>query len=127
MQELMNFLAFSFDYILLLLGGLDGLLNTLFIILLLDVVTCGSKLLYYFKFDMKKIIMWLVRNIGILVVIMLSVVMDTFLNNGEIIRDVVILSFIVNKITSILIIWKDMGLKLPSIISKTLDKIKSLK
>ncbi len=128
MLYVLNILTFGlFDNFLLLLGGFDQLLSSLFIILFLDVVTSISKLLYFFTFDLKKIIMWFIRNVGIFVVIILSVTMDKFLGNGVFIRDVVIYTFLINKITNILILWKNMGLKMPSIINKTLDKINTLK
>ncbi len=110
-----------------ILGGYDFPIYSLLLIVGLDAITRFSSYIYFRKININKLIMWFIRNIGIFVIISLAVLFESFLGDGTMIRDVVIYTFSINKIITILEMWKNMGIKLPSIIVTTLEKIKALR
>ncbi len=114
------------SYLINLLGGFDSLMQILLTVMALDVISRLSSVIYFRKFNYKTFLMWFVRNIGIMVVIVLAQIFNQILPD-EFLRDVVIYTFVINKVVVILDMWKNMGLKYPSILNTTLEKIKQLK
>ncbi|MBR1376665.1 MAG: phage holin family protein [Bacilli bacterium] len=111
--------------LIFLLGEFDFLLKAILALMFIDYITgvCSS-------FVNKKINssiggQGIVKKVGYLCVIAVSVILDQMLESNGAIRTLVITTFILNEMLSILENSSQMGIKIPKIIYKSLEKIDS--
>ena len=101
-----------------LLGGIDTLITTLIIFIVLDYITGVCKGIYRKELSSKKGVKGIIKKVGYLFIIILSSLFD----NGTI-RTITIYFFISNEAISILENWALMDLPLPK---KLLNVFKNL-
>lgn len=107
-------------------GGFDFCFQSLLVMMVLDYITGICKAILKKKLNCTVGVRGMIKKVGYLVIVALAVLLDRIIQDGTTIRCLVIYSFIVNEGISILENWGAMGLKLPSIIETTLEKLNTL-
>lgn len=107
-----------------LFGGIDTLITTLIIFIVLDYITGVCKGIYRKELNSKKGLKGIIKKIGYLIIIILASLFDKITNNTDgTIRTITIYFFISNEAISILENWALMDLPLPK---KLLNVFKNL-
>lgn len=107
-----------------LFGGIDTLITTLIIFIVLDYITGVCKGIYRKELNSKKGLKGIIKKIGYLFIIFLASLFDKITNNTDgTIRTITIYFFISNEAISILENWALMDLPLPK---KLLNVFKNL-
>ena len=109
------------------LGGLDTALQTLLIMILLDYITGICKAIHNKKINSTIGAKGIIKKVGYLIIVALSVLLDKVTGNTGAIRSLVIYFFVANEGISILENWGAMGLPLPKKIFEVLDQVKKEK
>lgn len=107
-----------------LLGGFDTALITLLIIMALDYFTGVCKAIFNKKIDSKVGAKGIIKKVGYLVIVALSVLLDRLMGDTGAIRTLVIYFFVANEGISVLENWGAMGLPLPQKIFDVLEQLK---
>lgn len=109
------------------LGGLDIALKTLLIMIVLDYITGVCKAIHNKKLNSLIGAKGIVKKVGYLVIVAMSVLLDKTVGDTGAIRSIVIYFFVANEGISILENWSAMGLPLPKKIFEVLEQIKNEK
>ncbi len=114
-----------FSIIIYLLGGLDILLKSFFIIMMIDYITGICKAIYLKKLNSKTGFVGLLKKFGYLLIIILATLVDKIFNDSSMaIRTLVLYFFIANESISILENWGIMGLPLPKKLYQVFEQLK---
>lgn len=109
-----------------LFGGLDSLIRTLLIIIVLDYITGIIKALIKKKLNSTIGIKGIIKKLGYLLVVILVTNIDNILgDNTQALRTLVLYFFIANESISILENWALIGLPLPQKLYNSLEKLKN--
>lgn len=128
MKNIINFITSTFlTTVVYYLGGLDIDLKTLLIMILLDYITGLCKAIHNKKINSLIGAKGIVKKVGYLIVVAMSVLLDQVVGDTGAIRSLVIYFFVANEGISILENWGAMGLPLPKKIFDVLDQIKKEK
>lgn len=107
------------------LGGWDIALQILLIVIVLDYITGVCKAIYNRKMNSKVGAKGIIKKLGYLIVVAVSVELDRITGNTGAIRTLVIYFFVANEGISILENWGGMGLPLPQKLTDTLEQLKN--
>jgi toxin secretion/phage lysis holin len=110
--------------VIYLLGGIDMAMSTLLIFIVVDFITGVCRAIYDKKLNSKIGAKGIIKKIGYLLLVAMSVQIDFLTGNTGTIRTVVIYSFVVNEGISIIENWASMGLYVPKIIKNSLEQIR---
>ena len=128
MKNIFNFITSTFlTTIVYLLGGLDIALKTLLIMIVLDYITGICKAIHNKKINSLIGAKGIVKKVGYLIIVAMSVLLDQIVGDTGAIRNLVIYFFVANEGISILENWGSIGLPLPKKIFDVLDQIKKEK
>lgn len=108
-----------------LLGEIDSAIIVLLIAIVIDYVTGICKAIYFKKVNSIIGLKGIIKKVGYLLIVALSVVLDKILGDTSTIRTLVIYFFVANEGISILENWGAMGLPLPKIIFNVLEQLKT--
>lgn len=106
------------------LGGLDNALQMLLMVMLLDLITKVAKAIYQKQFNLMDGVKVIIVKLGYLIIVSISFMLDKFMNSNGMVRGVVIYLFVFNHVLNILQNWKEMGIKIPTVLIKLLQKFK---
>ncbi len=106
------------------LGGLDTALITLLIFILLDYITGLCKAIINKKVNSLIGAKGIIKKVGYLIVVAVSVRLDQIVGDTGAIRNLVIYFFVANEGISILENWGSMGLPLPKKLFEVLEQLK---
>lgn len=109
------------------LGGYDIALKTLLIFIVFDYLTGVCKAIHNKKVNSSIGAKGIIKKVGYLIVVAMSVYLDKVAGNTGAIRSIVIYFFVANEGISILENWGSMGLPLPKQIFDVLEQIKKEK
>ena len=107
------------------LGGWDIALQTWLIIIVLDYLTGVCKAIHNKKVNSEIGLKGIVKKVGYLIIVAVSVILDRITGNTGAIRTLVIYFFVANEGISILENWGGMGLPLPQKLKDTLEQLKN--
>lgn len=107
------------------LGGWDIALQILLTVIVLDYITGVCKAIYNKKMNSKVGAKGIIKKLGYLIVVAVSVELDRITGNTGAIRTLVIYFFVANEGISILENWGGMGLPLPQKLTDTLEQLKN--
>lgn len=107
------------------LGGWDIALQTLLIIILLDYITGVCKAIHNKKLNSEIGLRGIIKKVGYLIIVAVSVILDRIAGNTGAIRTLVIYFFVANEGISILENWGGMGLPLPQKLTDVLEQMKN--
>lgn len=107
------------------LGGWDIALQILLIVIVLDYITGVCKAIYNRKMNSKVGAKGIIKKLGYLIVVAVSVELDRITGNTGAMRTLVIYFFVANEGISILENWGGMGLPLPQKLTDTLEQLKN--
>lgn len=108
-----------------LLGGIDSLLLTLLIVIVLDYLTGIAKAFILKELNSKTGLKGIIKKCGYIFIVVLSVQADALMGYDITpIRAIVIYSFITNESISILENWALIGLPLPQKLLETFSTLK---
>ena len=125
MKNIINFVTSTLlTTVVYFLGGLDIALKTLLIFILLDYVTGLCKAIVNKKVNSIIGIKGIIKKIGYLIVVALSVQLDNITGSKGALRTLVIYFFVANEGISVLENWGSIGLPLPKKIMETLEQLK---
>ena len=128
MKNLINFITSTFlTTVVYLLGGLDIALKTLLIMIVLDYITGLCKAIHNKKINSLIGAKGIIKKVGYLIVVAMSVLLDQVVGDTGAIRSIVIYFFVANEGISILENWGSMGLPLPQKIFEVLEQIRKEK
>lgn len=105
-------------------GGFDTALITLLITMALDYITGVCKACYNKKINSKIGVKGIIKKVGYLAIVTLSVLVDKIIGDSGAIRSLVIYFFVANEGISILENWGQMGLPLPKKLIEALEQLK---
>ena len=125
MKNIINFITSTLlTTVVYFLGGLDIALKTLLIFILLDYITGVCKSIVKKKVNSIVGIKGIIKKIGYLIIVALSVQLDIITGGTGALRTLVIYFFVANEGISILENWGSIGLPLPKKIMETLEQLK---
>lgn len=125
MKNLFNFITSTLlTSVVYFLGGLDIALKTLLIFMLLDYITGICKAIVNKKINSIIGIKGIIKKVGYLIVVALSVQLDNITGGTGALRTLVIYFFVANEGISVLENWGSIGLPLPKKIMETLEQLK---
>ncbi len=107
------------------LGGWDIALQILLTVIILDYITGVCKAIYNKKMNSKVGAKGIIKKLGYLIIVAVSVELDRITGNTGAIRTLVIYFFVANEGISILENWGGMGLPLPQKLIETLEQLKN--
>lgn len=107
------------------LGGWDIALQTLLIIIVLDYITGVCKAIHNKKLNSEIGLRGIIKKVGYLIIVAVSVILDRIAGNTGAIRTLVIYFFVANEGISILENWGGMGLPLPQKLTDVLEQMKN--
>ena len=107
------------------LGGLDIAMKTLLILMVLDYATGICKSIVNKKINSIIGAKGIIKKVGYLVIVAVSVLLDEIVGNTGAIRNLVVYFFVANEGISILENWGKIGLPLPPKVLEVLEQIKS--
>lgn len=105
-------------------GGLDKIFLILLTVIVIDYITGLCRAIINKKLNSMIGIKGIIKKIGYLLIVAVSVAIDTMTNTPNVVRSLVINFFIVNEIISIVENWGQMGLPLPDKLLQVLDQLK---
>ena len=120
---LLGLLSLALNLNMLLFGEIDYLLKAFFSILIIDYITGILKAIKKRGLSPYIAILGVIKKIGYICVVVTSVILGNILEVGNYLRDIVLYSFLFNEMLSILGNCKELGIVLPSILQKSLEKI----
>lgn len=106
-----------------LLGGFDAPIIVLLITMLYVYITGWCKVIFYHKMNKLVGLKGIIRDLGYLMIVSLSVLLDRLMGSDEAIRTIVIYFFVAHEGLLILKCWCKMGLPLPQKIYNTLENL----
>ena len=106
------------------LGGLDVALQSLLIFIAIDYISGVCKAIYNKKLNSAVGAKGIVKKVGYLLIVAVSVLLDKIAGNTGTIRTLVIYFFVANEGLSILENWGGMGLPLPKKLTEILEQLK---
>lgn len=109
------------------LGGLDTALITLLIFIVLDYITGLCKAIVNKKVNSLIGAKGIVKKVGYLIIVAVSVRLDQIVGDTGTIRNLVIYFFVANEGISVLENWGSMSMPLPPKLLEVLEQIKSEK
>ena len=125
MKNLINFVTSTLlTTVVYFLGGLDIALKPLLIFMLLDYITGICKAIVNKKINSIIGVKGIVKKVGYLIIVALSVQLDNITGGTGALRTLVIYFFVANEGISILENWGSIGLPLPKKIKETLEQLK---
>ena len=125
MKNIINFITSTLlTTVVYFLGGLDIALKTLLIFILLDYITGLCKAIVNKKVNSIIGVKGIIKKIGYLIVVALSVQLDNITGSTGALRTLVIYFFVANEGISVLENWGSIGLPLPKKIIETLEQLK---
>ena len=125
MKNIINFVTSTLlTTVVYFLGGLDIALKTLLVFMLLDYITGVCKAIVNKKVNSIIGAKGIIKKIGYLIVVALSVQLDNITGGTGALRTLVIYFFVANEGISIVENWGSMGLPLPKKITEVLEQIK---
>lgn len=125
MKNIFNFITSTLlTTVVYFLGGLDIALKTLLIFMLLDYITGICKAIVNKKINSIIGIKGIIKKVGYLIVVALSVQLDNITGGTGALRTLVIYFFVANEGISVLENWGSIGLPLPKKIMETLEQLK---
>ncbi len=128
MKNIINFITGTFlTTVVYLLGGLDIALKTLLVMIVLDYITGICKAIHNKKINSLIGAKGIVKKVGYLIIVAMSVLLDQVVGDTGAIRSLVIYFFVANEGISILENWGSMGLPLPKKIFDVLEQLKKEK
>jgi len=110
--------------VLYFLGGWDMALKTLLIIIALDYLTGVCDAIANKKINSKIGAKGIIKKVGYLIIVAVSVQLDQIVGDTGAIRNLVIYFFVANEGISILENWGSMGLPLPEKVMEVLEQLK---
>ena len=117
---------FLFSLLVYLIGGLDNLIITLLIFMLLDYSTGILKAIYKKELNSKISLKGIIKKIGYIFVVITATLFDYIINKDEMpIRNLTLYFFIANEAISILENWAILGLPFPKKLSEVFEQIKN--
>jgi toxin secretion/phage lysis holin len=126
MKNVINFVMGTLlTTVVYFLGGLDTALKTLLILIVLDYITGVCQAIINKKINSTIGAKGIVKKVGYLVIVAVSVLLDEIVGDTGAIRNLVIYFFVANEGISILENWGFMGLPLPQKIMDVLEQIKN--
>lgn len=126
MKHIYNFFTSTFlTTVVYYLGGLDAALKTLLVLMVLDYITGLCKAIVNKEINSIIGAKGIIKKVGYLVIVAVSVLLDEIVGNTGAIRNLVVYFFVANEGISILENWGKMGLPLPKKIIEVLEQIKS--
>ena len=125
MKYMFNFFTSTvLTTVLYFLGGWDMALKTLLIIIALDYLTGVCDALANKKINSKIGAKGIIKKVGYLIIVAVSVQLDQIVGDTGAIRNLVIYFFVANEGISILENWGSMGLPLPEKVMEVLEQLK---
>ena len=125
MKNIINFITSTLlTTVVYFLGGLDIALKTLLIFILLDYITGLCKAIVNKKVNSFIGVKGIIKKIGYIIVVALSVQLDNITGSTGALRTLVIYFFVANEGISVLENWGSIGLPLPKKIMETLEQLK---
>jgi toxin secretion/phage lysis holin len=126
MKNVINFVTGTLlTTVVYFLGGLDTALKTLLILIVLDYITGVCQAIINKKINSTIGAKGIVKKVGYLVIVAVSVLLDEIVGDTGAIRNLVIYFFVANEGISILENWGSMGLPLPQKVMDVLEQIKN--
>ena len=107
------------------LGGWDIALQLLLSMIILDYVTGLCKAIYHKKLNSSVGIKGIIKKIGYLIIVAVSVILDRVTGDTGAIRTLVIYFFVANEGISILENWASMELPLPTKLTTLLEQLRN--
>nr|DAE58914.1 MAG TPA: holin [Caudoviricetes sp.] len=125
MKYMFNFFTSTvLTTVLYFLGGWDMALKTLLIIIALDYLTGVCDAIANKKINSKIGAKGIIKKVGYLIIVAVSVQLDQIVGDTGAIRNLVIYFFVANEGISILENWGSMGLPLPEKVMEVLEQLK---
>lgn len=125
MKYVINFFTSTvLTTVLYFLGGWDMALKTLLIIIALDYLTGVCDAIANKKINSKIGAKGIIKKVGYLIIVAVSVQLDQIVGDTGAIRNLVIYFFVANEGISILENWGSMGLPLPEKVMEVLEQLK---
>ena len=125
MKYMFNFFTSTvLTTVLYFLGGWDMALKTLLIIIALDYLTGVCDAIANKKINSKIGAKGIIKKVGYLIIVAVSVQLDQIVGDTGAIRNLVIYFFVANEGISILESWGAMGLPLPEKVMEVLEQLK---
>lgn len=125
MKYIINFVTGTvFTGISYLLGGWDMAIKILLIMIVLDYITGVFKAIYNKKLNSEVGIKGVIKKVGYLIIVAVSVEIDRMMGDTGAIRNIVIYFFVANEGISVVENWGAMGLPMPQAIMDALEQIK---
>lgn len=125
MKYMFNFFTSTvLTTVLYFLGGWDMALKTLLIIIALDYLTGVCDAIANKKINSKIGAKGIIKKVGYLIIVAVSVQLDQIVGDTGAIRNLVIYFFVANEGISILENWRSMGLPLPEKVMEVLEQLK---
>lgn len=110
--------------IIYLLGGFDIALQSLIIVIIIDYVTGLASAIYNKELSSKIGLKGILKKFSYLCIVALSVVIDRITGQSGLIRNLVIYFFVANDGLSVIENLAEMGVKLPTKLTDSLEQIK---
>lgn len=107
------------------LGGWDIALQSLLIFIVIDYITGICKAVYNKKLNSSVGAKGIIKKVGYLLIVAISVILDKIAGDTGAIRTLVIYFFVANEGLSIIENWGGMGLPLPNKIKEILEQLKN--
>ena len=123
-QFLTNRISFIITCLTYFLGGFDLVLKSLLIVMTIDYLTGVSSAIYNKKLSSKIGFKGIIKKFCYLLVVGLSVAIDSLTGQNGIIRSLVIYCFIANDGISIIENMGELDIKLPQKLIDTLEQLK---
>lgn len=128
MRKTINYIVGSLlTTVIYFLGGLDTALKILLVMIALDYLTGICKAVINKKINSLIGVKGIIKKVGYLIIVAVSVLLDQITGNTGAIRNLVIYFFVANEGISILENWGKMGLPLPKKVYEVLEQIKNEK
>lgn len=126
MKQIINFFSSTvLTTVVYYLGGLDAALKALLVLMVLDYITGLCKAIANKEINSIIGAKGIIKKVGYLIIVAVSVLLDEVVGNTGAIRNIVIYFFVANEGISILENWGAMGLPLPKKITEVLEQIKN--
>ena len=116
-------ISFLLSFLIFLFGNFDFMLKTLLSLMFIDYITGVSRAFVTKKVNSSIGGKGIIKKAVYLCVIVVAVMLDNLLEVNGGLRSLIIYSFIFNEMLSILENSSAMGIKIPSILYKSLEKI----
>lgn len=127
-MKLENVFKIILSFLTFIFGGLDSLLSTLIILMIIDYITGICKGIYKQELNSKFGIKGIIKKFGYLIIVVLATLFDKVVGDKAMaIRTLMLYFFIANEAISILENWASMELPLPKKIFEVFEKLKENK